>query len=57
MEDCTLVEYNDKKRPQTSYPVKLAKYLFIRFKMQTGQSILESGSGRSELLEHFKKWV
>ena len=48
-------EYNDEKRPQTSYPVKLAKYLLIRFKMQTGQSILELGSVRSELLEHFKK--
>jgi hypothetical protein len=49
MEDYISVEYNDEKRPQTSYPAKLAKYLFIRFKMQTGQSILEVGSGRSEL--------
>jgi SAM-dependent methyltransferase len=55
MEDYISVEYNDEKRPQTSYPAKLAKYLFIRFKMQTGQSILEVGSGRSELLVHFKK--
>jgi 2-polyprenyl-3-methyl-5-hydroxy-6-metoxy-1,4-benzoquinol methylase len=55
MEDYISVEYSDEKRPQTSYPAKLAKYLFIRFKMQTGQSILEVGSGRSELLEHFKK--
>ena len=55
MEDYISVEYNDRKRPQTSYPAKLAKYLFIRFKMQAGQSILEVGSGRSELLEHFKK--
>jgi len=55
MKDYISVEYNDEKRPQTSYPAKLAKYLFIRFKMQAGQSILEVGSGRSELLEHFKK--
>jgi SAM-dependent methyltransferase len=55
MEDYISVEYNDEKRPQTSYPAKLAKYLFIRFKMQTGQSILEVGSGRSEVLVHFKK--
>lgn len=55
MEDYISVEYNNEKRPQTSYPAKLAKYLFIRFKMQTGQSILEVGSGRSELLEHFKR--
>jgi len=55
MEDYISVEYNDEKRPQTSYPAKLAKYLFIRFKMQAGQSILEVGSGRSELLVHFKK--
>ena len=55
MEDYISVEYNSVKRPQTSYPAKLAKYLFIRFKMQTEQSILEVGSGRSELLEHFKR--
>ena len=55
MEDYISVEYNSVKRPQTSYPAKLAKYLFIRFKMQSGQSILEVGSGRSELLEHFKR--
>ena len=54
MEDYISVEYNDRKRPQTSYPAKLAKYLFTRFKMQAGQTILEVGSGRCELLEHFK---
>lgn len=54
MEDYISVEYNDRKRPQTSYTAKLAKYLFTRFKMQAGQTILEVGSGRCELLEHFK---
>jgi 2-polyprenyl-3-methyl-5-hydroxy-6-metoxy-1,4-benzoquinol methylase len=53
--DYISVEYNDKKRPQTSYPAKLAEYIFVRSNLRAGQTILEVGSGRSELLEHFKR--
>lgn len=48
------VEYNPEKRPLTSYPSKLAKYICMEFELQKGDEILEVGSGRSELLEHFK---
>lgn len=53
--DYISVEYNDKKRPQTSYPSKLADYIFRCSNMRAGQTILEVGSGRSELLVHFKR--
>ena len=48
------VEYNLEKRPLTTYPAKLAKYIFTKFDLQKGEEILEVGSGRSELLGHFK---
>jgi cyclopropane fatty-acyl-phospholipid synthase-like methyltransferase len=48
------VEYNLEKRPLTTYPAKLAKHIFTKFDLQKGEEILEVGSGRSELLEHFK---
>lgn len=54
MLDYISVEYSKDKRPQTAYPAKLAKYLFSRFKMKAGQSILEVGSGRCEVLQQFK---
>jgi hypothetical protein len=48
------VEYTVEKRPLTSYPAKLAQYIFTKFDLQKGEEILEVGSGRSELLGHFK---
>lgn len=48
------VEYNTEKRPLTVYPSKLAQYIYKEFELQKGDEILEVGSGRSELLEHFK---
>lgn len=54
MKDYLSIEYNIEKKPKTPYPGKLAEYLFNLFKMQAGQTVLEVGSGRGELLEHFK---
>ena len=49
------VEYSNEKRPNTSYPAKLATYIFNQSNMRAGQSILEVGAGRGEILEHFSK--
>jgi cyclopropane fatty-acyl-phospholipid synthase-like methyltransferase len=48
------VEYTSEKRPLTEYPSKLAQYICKEFELQKGDEILEVGSGRSELLKHFK---
>jgi SAM-dependent methyltransferase len=53
MSDYLSVEYTQDKRPLTTYPEKLAHYLFKEFGLSAGQSILEVGSGRCELLEQF----
>ena len=55
MNDYLATEYDTEKRPLSTYPEKLAKYLFDKFKMQPGESILEIGAGRCELLSGFKK--
>ena len=53
MSDYLSIEYAEDKRPLTTYPEKLALYLFKEFGLSRGQSILEVGSGRSELLQQF----
>lgn len=55
MGDYLTYEYDVKKRPVTSYPDKLAEYLFKKYEMKKGNSILEIGAGRCELLAGFKK--
>jgi cyclopropane fatty-acyl-phospholipid synthase-like methyltransferase len=55
MNDYLATEYDTKKRPLSTYPEKRAKHLFDKFKMQPGESILEIGAGRCELLSGFKK--
>jgi SAM-dependent methyltransferase len=47
------VIYNEKDRPLTNYPNKLAKYLFDRYEMQSGQKFLDVGCGRGEFLSGF----
>jgi hypothetical protein len=39
---------NEKDRPLTNYPGKLAQYLFNRYKMQSGHKFLDIGCGRDE---------
>lgn len=47
------VVYNEKDRPLTDYPSKLARYLFDRFNMSSGNKLLEVGCGRGEFLKGF----
>lgn len=54
MSDYLSVEYSQDKRPLTTYPEKLALYLFKEFGLSQGQTMLEVGSGRSELLQQFR---
>lgn len=54
MKDYLDIEYNLIDRPLTDYPAKLAKYLFDRFGLTKGMTMLEIGCGRCELLGHFR---
>lgn len=47
------VIYNERDRPLTAYPEKLAKYLFDRYNLQSGQKFLDIGCGRGEFLRGF----
>lgn len=47
------VVYNKSDRPLTSYPQKLARYLFERYAMKNGGSLLDIGCGRGEFLNGF----
>jgi len=51
--DYVAVTYNEKDRPYTQYPDKLARYLFLRYKLQKGRKILDLGCGRGEFLRGF----
>jgi SAM-dependent methyltransferase len=51
--DYIKVIYNEKDRPFTDYPKKLAKHLFDRFNMKIGQKFLDIGCGRGEFLNGF----
>jgi SAM-dependent methyltransferase len=53
MPDYIEVVYNEKVRPKTEYPARLASYLFSRYNMQPGQKFLEPGCGRGEFLRQF----
>ena len=45
--------YDEKVRPQTSYPFQLASYLFHRFGMKGGDRLLDIGCGRGDLVKGF----
>ncbi|MDH5560369.1 MAG: class I SAM-dependent methyltransferase [Deltaproteobacteria bacterium] len=49
------VVYNEKDRPFTDYPSKLAKYLFDRYGLRQGEKLLEIGCGRGEFLANFNR--
>ena len=55
MRDYLETEYAESKRPKTTYPAKLAKYLFTVFDFEPEQKILEVGSDRAELLHYFRE--
>lgn len=54
MGDYLDVIYNEEARPYTTYPEKLAQYLFHSFQFSKNQSMLEIGCGRGEMLRNFK---
>jgi SAM-dependent methyltransferase len=51
--DYVEVVYNEQDRPLTSYPDKLARYLFDRYGVKPGQKLLDIGCGRGEFLRGF----
>jgi 2-polyprenyl-3-methyl-5-hydroxy-6-metoxy-1,4-benzoquinol methylase len=53
LKDYLEVEYSLVNRPITDYPGKLAKFIVGKFGLTRGQTILEVGCGRCELLQHF----
>ena len=55
MKDYLAVEYNELSHPRTTYPGKLAAYIFQEFDFRAGQKLLEIGSGRCEILNEFRK--
>ena len=48
--DYVAVVYNEQDRPLTTYPGKLASYLFDRYGMKAGRYLLDIGCGRGEFL-------
>ena len=54
MSDYLSVVYDTTLRPYTNYPSQLARHLFLKFNMKPGQTLLESGCGRGEILNCFK---
>jgi cyclopropane fatty-acyl-phospholipid synthase-like methyltransferase len=51
--DYVSVVYNEKDRPLTQYPQRLARYLFDRFHLKPGAKLLDVGCGRGEFLSGF----
>lgn len=51
--DYVAVVYNEQDRPLTEYPFRLTRYLFDRFGIKPGQSLLDIGCGRGEFLDGF----
>ena len=44
------VVYNEKDRPLTTYPERLARYLSDRYGIKSGRKLLDIGCGRGEVL-------
>ena len=51
--DYVEVLYDEKLKPFTDYPNKLAKYIFIKNKMKPNDKFMELGCGRGEFLKGF----
>ena len=56
MNDYLEVEYDVKRKPLTKYPRKLAYHIINLFDLKPGDKILEIGSGRCEILQHFAEF-
>jgi len=53
--DYVAVVYNEQDRPFTQYPDQLARHLFLRYALATGQTLLDLGCGRGEFLRGFAR--
>jgi len=53
MKDYVDLTYSLDRRPLTTYPDKLARYLFERFDLKPGVTFLDVGCGRGEFLRGF----
>lgn len=51
--DYVAVVYNEIDRPLTSYPLRLATYIFQRYNLMPGCRLLDVGCGRGEFLRGF----
>ena len=51
--DYVSMVYDETSRPLTNYPSLLTQYLFSRYRLKVGQSILDVGCGRGEFLRGF----
>ena len=51
--DYVAVTYNEKDRPFTEYPDKLARYLSLRYELPKRSKVLDLGCGRGEFLMGF----
>jgi SAM-dependent methyltransferase len=51
--DYVEVVYDEQERPLTTYPDKLAHYLFDRYGLKANQKFLDFGCGRGEFLRGF----
>lgn len=49
------VVYNERDRPLTAYPDQLARYLAGRYRITSGQRLLDVGCGRGEFLRGFMR--
>ena len=52
-EDYINVIYGEDVKPFTSYPSILTRYLFKKFKINIGATLLDCGCGRGEFLNGF----
>lgn len=54
MNDYVGIVYDQKRKPKTDYPDKLAFHLMQRFDIKPGSKFLEIGCGRGDFLESFQ---
>lgn len=54
--DYLLLVYNEKRRPKTDYPLKLAEHFIRRFELKPNDKMLDVGCGRGEMMNAFSEF-